>query len=120
MQVTQTFYQTRLQVGQTAQILAPAYCVDFAPTSTAQTSGYSNADLVIYVRYLTDKGQTFGAKGKSCKYFAGTATAAQPDLTLQVGRPTVGRILFNTYQAVDKESSLTNRVFQSLTSTSLH
>ena len=120
MQVTQTFYQTRLQVSQTASITAPSTCVDFTPSTTAQTSGYASADLVIFVRYITDSGQNYGATGKSCKYFPGTATSGSPDLTLQMGRPTVGRIIFNTYQLVDQESVLTNKVFQSLTSTALH
>ena len=34
--------------------------------------------------------------------------------------PTFGRIIFNTYNLVDRVTSLTNRVFQSITSTSLH
>ena len=120
MYVAQVFYQTRLQVGQVANILAPAVCVDYNTPSTAQSSGYSNADLVIYVLYTTDASLTYGATGKSCKYFPGTPTAGSPDLTLQAGRPTMGRIIFNTYMLVDQESSLTNRVFQSVTSTALH
>ena len=32
----------------------------------------------------------------------------------------MGRIIFNTYQLVDQQSTLTNRVFQSVTSTALH
>lgn len=120
MQVAQIFYQTRLQVGQVANILAPAICVDYSTPSNAQSSGYSNADLVIYVLYITDANLTYGATGKSCKYFPGTPTAGSPDLTLQAGRPTMGRIIFNTYNLVDQETSLTNRVFQSVTSTALH
>ena len=42
------------------------------------------------------------------------------DYTLQVGRPTVGRIIFNTYQLVDQEASLSNRLFQSVTATTIH
>lgn len=51
MYVTQVFYQTRLQVGQTASISSPTTCVDFNPPS--QT--FANADLVLYVRYITDQ-----------------------------------------------------------------
>ena len=97
MYVAQVFYQTRLQVGQMASILAPALCVDYVPPTTAQTSGYSNIDLVIYVLYTTDSSLSYGATGKSCKYFPGTPTTVSPDLTLQAGRPTMGRIIFNTY-----------------------
>ena len=55
MMVTKTFYQKRLQVGQVGTITAPDPCVDFSPTATAQTGGYSNTDLVIFVQYITDK-----------------------------------------------------------------
>ena len=116
MQVTQEFYQNRLQVYQTASITAPATCVDFSPGALT----VATADIIIFVRYNTDASLSYGATGKSCQYFPGTATVGSPDATLQVGRPTVGRIIFNTYQLVDQESSLTNRLFQSLTSTALH
>jgi predicted Zn-dependent protease with MMP-like domain len=45
---------------------------------------------------------------------------AYPDLTMQAGRPTVGRIIFNTYRLVDVEPSLSNRLFQSVTATTIH
>ena len=99
-----------------ATIYAPATCVDYATPSAAQTSGYASADLVIFVLYTTDSGITYGATGKSCKYYSG----ALPDSTLKVGIPTFGRIIFNTYNLVDQESALTNRLFQSITSTALH
>ena len=75
MAVTQVFYQTRLQVGQTASISSPLFCVDFSPPSQA----YANADLVIYVRYITDAAIAYGATGKSCKYYTGNSL---PDLQL--------------------------------------
>jgi Leishmanolysin len=62
---------------------------------------------------------SYGATGKSCNYFPGTASVASPDNTLTVGRPTVGRIKFNTYNLVDR-STLTNLLFQSVTATALH
>ena len=43
-----------------------------------------------------------------------------PDSTMQAGRPTIGRIIFNTYRLVDLEPSLTNRLFQSVTATTIH
>lgn len=95
MAVTQIFYQSRLQVGQTASISSPATCVDFAPPS----QNFASVDLVIYVRYITDAGPGgYGATGKSCKYYSGNAL---PDMQLMQGRPTVGRIIFNTYNLVD-------------------
>lgn len=97
MMVTQTFFQNRLRVGEVGSITAPDPCVDFTPSVTAQSGGYSGTDLVIFVQYITDKDITYGATGKSCKYISG----ALPDQTLQVGRPTVGRIIFNTYKLVD-------------------
>jgi leishmanolysin len=100
-----------------ASITPPSPCVDYTPPST---TAFAGVDLVLFVLYITDQSQTYGATGKSCKYFEGTVTAGNPDLTLQIGRPTVGRIIFNTYNLVDRESSLTNRLFQSITSTALH
>ncbi len=37
-----------------------------------------------------------------------------------MGRPTVGRIIFNNYNLVDQEPSLTNRLFSEVTATALH
>jgi hypothetical protein len=76
----------------------------------------SNAELVIFAQYLTDKNKAYGATGKSCHYVTGAAV----DDTLQTGRPIVGRIIFNTYSLVDTASSLTNRLFQSVTATTIH
>ncbi len=120
IQIAKTFYESRLQVGTMATIYAPPDCVGYTPSTTAQGSGYANADLVIFVHYLSDATITYGATGKSCKYVTGTATTMSPDSTLTVGRPTFGRIIFNTYNLVDRVSALTNRLFQSITSTVLH
>ena len=67
---------------------------------------------------MTDGSAAFGygATGKSCDY----VTGSYPDYTLQVGRPTVGRMIFNTYNLVDQVSSLTNMLFQSVTTTTIH
>lgn len=46
------------------------------------------------MRYITDKNSGYGATGISCKTFDATSL---PDSTFQRGRPTVGRIIFNTY-----------------------
>lgn len=37
-----------------------------------------------------------------------------------MGRPTVGRIIFNTFNLVDQEPSLSNRLFSEVTATALH
>ena len=54
MFVTQVFYQTRLQVATMATIYAPVTCVDYNTPSTDQTNGKANADLFIYVLYISD------------------------------------------------------------------
>lgn len=94
--VTKSFYEKRLKAGQLTTITIPAYCVDFAPSNANST--INNYELVLFAQYLTDTAQGYGATGKSCDWVSGT----RPDLTLQVGRPTVGRIIFNTYNLVDR------------------
>lgn len=102
-----------------SRIFAPSLCVDFNPSSNDVSNGISASDLHIYVRYITDKRSTYGysATGKSCKY---VTSRSLPDPTLQQGRPTVGRIIFNTYNTVDRQTSLTNRLFAEITATALH
>lgn len=95
MQVTANFYQNRLQVTQLSRIYSPSSCFDFTTPLNDQTNGIASSDLHIYVRYTTDKNIGYGATGISCKQY--TATSA-PDSTLQAGRSTVGRIIFNTYK----------------------
>ena len=114
-----SFYITRLQVYPLTTISAPSVCVDYNTPPNDQQYGISASDLHIYTTYITDKTQSYGATGKSCKYY-GDGTATLPDATLQVGRPTMGRIIFNTYSLVDTQSSLTNRLFQSVISTACH
>jgi hypothetical protein len=120
MQVATSFLQSRVQVKQLSLITSPPECVDFNTSVPDRTTGFSNYDLVIYVQYLTDSQKSYGATGKSCSYIPGTASSGSPDLTLQIGRPIVGRIIFNTYILVDLETVLTNRLFQSITATALH
>ena len=68
----------------------PNYCVDFEPSNKGAV--LANVDLLIMAKYITDKNISYSATGKSCDYTSG----ALPDFTLQVNRPTVGRIIFNT------------------------
>jgi hypothetical protein len=103
-----------LQAGQLSFVTIPSYCVDFTPSNVGGT--IANTELLIFAQYLTDKNKAYGATGKSCDWVTGSL----PDFTLQVGRPSVGRIIFNTYSLVDQESSLTNRLFQSVTTTTIH
>lgn len=42
------------------------------------------------------------------------------DTSLKAGRPTVGRIIFNTFNIIDSKGTLTNRLFAAITATSLH
>jgi hypothetical protein len=119
MEVAASFYMNRLQVYPLTTISAPVTCVDYNTPSNDQMYGISASDLHIYVTYITDTQTSYGATGKSCKYY-GDGVNLLPDSTLQIGRPTMGRIIFNTYNLVDTASSLTNRLFQSITSTALH
>ena len=112
--VAQNYYQTRLQAAQLASVTIPPYCVDFAPSNNGSVISYT--ELYIFALYLTDPNQAYGATGKSCLYVTGTGV----DNTLQVGRPIVGRIIFNTYNLVDTAASLTNMLFQSVTATTIH
>ena len=72
---------------------------------------------------MTDKAITYGATGVSCRYFTGTTV---PDSTFQAGRPTIGRIKFNTFTLLDDkgissdQALLTNRRFAAITATALH
>jgi hypothetical protein len=94
MQVAASFYMGRLQVTQLSRINSPTTCFDFTTPVNDRTNGIASSDLHIYVRYLTDKNIGYGATGIACKYFT---TTTAPDSTLQAGRPTVGRIIFNTF-----------------------
>lgn len=100
-----------------ASITIPNSCVDMSPPSPSSISGQ---DLVIYATYVTDAAIGYSATGKSCEYVSGIATLDNPDNTLQVGRPTVGRIKFNTYTIIDQAPTVTNVLFQSIVSTTLH
>ena len=116
MKVAQNFFQKRLKVGAVATLTSPLICNDFNPPSQS----YSSADLVIYLRYTTDSSIGYGATGASCDYYSdGTDTTTTADFTLQVGRPTFGRMIFNTYNLADGKT-LTNRLFQGVTSTAIH
>jgi len=76
-------------------------CVDHNTPSNDQVFGISASDLHIYVTYTTDRNEVYGATGKSCKYF-GDPTPTYPDSTLQMGRPVIGRIKYNTYALIDQ------------------
>lgn len=69
------------------------------------------------MRYITDSQTSYGATGVSCNW---NPTSVNVDATLRAGRPIVGRIKFNTNKLVDTKSSLTNRLFASITATALH
>ena len=118
MTVAQNFFQNRLKVYPLSSLSAPGLCVDYTPPTNDQNFGIGASDLHIYVLYVTDSALTYGATGGSCKYE--NSGGSYPDTTLRIGRPTMGRIIFNTHTLVDSLSSLTNLVFQSVTSTALH
>jgi hypothetical protein len=118
MQVATYFYMTRIKVYPITTIMAPSSCATYPTPNNDQVYGIAGSDLHIYMRQLTDKNQAYGATGKSCKYF-GDLLSVAPDNTLQIGRPTMGNIVFNTYTLTDN-LTLTNRLFMSITSTALH
>jgi hypothetical protein len=99
-----------------SSLTAPGDCVGYTPSQNDQMFGIGASDLHIYVLYITDSSISYGATGGSCQWYLGSL----PDNTLQTGRPTVGRIIFNTYNLVDQKTSLTNVLFQSVTATALH
>ena len=75
------------------------------------------------MQYISDKVISYGATGIHCSEFTGTTA---PDSTFQAGRPTIGRIKFNTYTLLENagisndEALLTNRRFASITATAIH
>ena len=117
MQVVELFFEKRLQVSTIARIYAPSLCIDYSPSANDVSNGISSSDLHIYVRYITDSTQAYRATGRSCKY---VSSLTLPDNTLQQGRPTIGLIKFNTNKIIDGETALTNRLFASITATSMH
>ena len=98
MQVAVNFYMVRIKTYPISSLKAPGTCIDYTPSTNDQTFGISASDLHIYVLYTTDKTGTYGATGGACKWVEGSL----PDTTLQVGRPVIGRIIFNTYLLVDQ------------------
>ena len=116
MTVAVNFYMLRIKTYPLSSLLAPGACIDYLPSTNDQSFGISASDLHIYVLYATDSLLAYGATGGACKWVTGSL----PDSTLQVGRPVMGRIIFNTYNLIDQETALTNMLFQSITSTALH
>ena len=95
----------------------PTLCNDYIPPTTDSDNGIAASDMHIYVLYITDSTIGYGATGVSCNW---VPTATYPDTTFRAGKPTVGRIKFNTYNLVDNEDALTNRLFASITATAIH
>lgn len=106
-----------------SRIFAPTTCFDFDPPQNDINNGIASSDLHIYVQYITDKSQPYGATGVSCKVFDGKSI---PDDTFQAGRPTFGRIKFNTFTLLDDrgisndQALLTNRRFAAIAATAIH
>ena len=96
-----SFFTARIKVYPMTLVRAPVTCVDYGTPSNDQTFGISASDLHIYVVYTTDSSQSYGATAKSCKYYGDTGFT-YPDATLQMGRPTMGRIKFNTHAIIDQ------------------
>jgi len=88
--------------------------VNFEPSN--EGTNIPNIDLYVFAKYLVDGSIGYGATGKSCDYITG----ALPDTTRQVGRPTVGLIIFNTHTLFNRITSVSNTQFQSIASTTIH
>ncbi len=99
-------------------VTIPATCYDYTVPATDVSNGVGPTDLHIYAIYVTNSSAGFGATGVSCAWSASSNGAVDP--TLKSGKPTVGRIIFNTYRIVDTRTPLTNRLFSAITATSLH
>jgi hypothetical protein len=96
-------------------VLVPTTCFDFNPADG--NSPIAGTDMHIYIRYITDKTQGYSATGVSCQW---NTIAGYPDTTLRAGKPTVGRIIFDTYNIIDNKGSLTNRLFAEIASICIH
>ena len=119
MKVAAYFYMSRLKVSPEGLIDIPSLCHDYSPPLTDVQTGKANSDMHIYVLYSTDSTVGYGATGVSCSWVT-TSGVFYPDTSYRAGKPTAGRIIFNTYNLVDREDALTNRLFSSITATALH
>ena len=71
----------------------------------------------IYVIHLTDSSKNFNATGVYCQK---NADQAATDTSLRANRPTVGLLKYNTYHIIDQSNKITNRVFSTITATTIH
>jgi proprotein convertase subtilisin/kexin type 5 len=118
MLVIKQFVKLRFQVySEQANIVAPTTCVDYTSPSVDVSSGIANSDLHLYVLYQSNSSSTSVATGKYCQVTSGGGSL--PDATLARGRPTFGRIRFNTAPTLDG-ATLTNRLFADTASYALH
>ena len=69
MQVATSFFESRLSVTQVTRIYAPSLCFDHVTPTSDRDSGIASSDLHIYVLYITDKAEAYGATGIHCKVF---------------------------------------------------
>lgn len=119
MKVVKQFVTSRFKVSpESSNNVANSLCVDFTTPLNDRSSGIALSDLHIYVSYITDNTQQYAATGKYCKVSAGSTSSPNPDPTLARGRPTMGRIKFNTAYNLDG-AVLTNRLFADTTASAL-
>lgn len=119
MKVVKQFVTARFKVSpESSNNIANSMCVDFTTPANDRSSGIALSDLHIYISYVTDNTLQYTATGKYCKVSAGSTSSPNPDTTLARGRPTMGRIKFNTAYALDG-AQLTNRLFADTTASTL-
>ena len=101
MQVAASFYMSRLKVSPESLISIPSMCHnDYTPPQSDIDNGIANSDLHIYVLYSTTNQVSYGATGVSCSHVT-TFGVTYPDTSFRAGKPTAGRIIFNTFNLVD-------------------
>lgn len=107
--VIQQFVYLRFKVyNEQGNIVAPTTCAGYTSPNVDVTNGIANSDLHLYVIYESNSSKNYAVTGKYCQLAAGVG--GLPDPTLARGRPTFGRLKFNTAYNLDGVT-LTNRLF---------
>ena len=115
LSVAKQFLKNRISVYPENSIVIPNVCVDLNIIEKNLMSSAPSTDLLIYATSITNETLTYTVTGKSCVYSTNGIPPPGPDYYLQYGRPTVGRMKFNTFPKL-KGFQLTNRLFATLTS----
>lgn len=102
IQVARTFFEKRLSVIPESNIKSPSSCTDdYTPPAVDVSTGI-NTDLIVYISYLTSSSSAkgYGATGVSCSWLPDVIN--YPDTSFKAHRPVVGRMIYNTYNLIDR------------------